>query len=521
MVTDQKNVLIVGAGPTGLTLACRCRQLGLDVRIIDRKPGPARTSNAIGLQYRVSEILQIMGIYDRFAGESCSPTAVNLYSGERQLLQFQFLADGRPGSAGTFEPRALMIPQSRTEELLGNFLSEIGGRVEWNTDLLDYHQREDGVSARLSVEGGKETWSGAWLVSCEGSHSRVRKQAGIAFRGKTYPLHFVLADFRINRGLPGGENHVWLHPDGAVALLPLPGDGLWRCIVELRSRPSGDTWTLLRDALSERVAVAAKFEIDAPEWVSGFDIHCRLVDRYRDGRIFLAGDAAHIHSYTGGQGIATGVQDAFNLAWKLARVAGGAPEALLDTYEEERRLQAEMVLRQTDRVTSLLISTTPWKRRLREWIVLPTLRSAWFQRRFFGKFTQLNVRYRQSLLSQGPRSGERAPDLALPEGTLFEKLRAGKPLILLGANVGSPALLAALMRLNLLPQIRGAGNSLIFVRPDGHFGLVQRSFRPRELKEYLKLVCDPERVEAAFSDTLHNELEPLCHALSPKSNARS
>jgi 2-polyprenyl-6-methoxyphenol hydroxylase-like FAD-dependent oxidoreductase len=334
------RVLIVGAGPTGLTLASRCLQLGLPVRIVDRKPGPTTTSNAIGLQYRVSEILAMLGVVDRFIEESHSPTAVKIHAADRELLSLRFdVSEGLCGQEA-FRPRPLMIPQSRTESILLDHLQSLGGKVQWNTEYLDCSVDGDRVQARLqSAEGQRESWQGSWLVSCEGAHSRIRHEAGIDFAGKTYPMAFVLADIAVRQGIEDLENHVWMHREGAIALLPLSQAGIWRLFVEVapdlvsRDLTSDQIWSEAQELLLERVPIARSFKVDKVIWASQFRIHCRLVNRYRSGPIFLAGDAAHVQSYTGGQGITTGMQDAFNLAWKLARVARGAPDALLDTYK--------------------------------------------------------------------------------------------------------------------------------------------------------------------------------------------
>ena len=232
-------------------------------------------------------------------------------------------------------------------------------------------------------------------MSCEGAHSLARKQANIAFRGKSYPLAFFMADVRMEGSLSHAENHVWLHADGSLAALPLPSPDTWRLFVEVTGQADrlqqAITVEQIQHCLSERAPHIDARIVGEPLWLSDFRINCRMVDRMHDGRVFLAGDAAHIHSPTGGQGITTGMQDAVNLAWKLARVSKGAPAALLETYDEERLPHAEEVLRETDRTTTLLFAPSRGLRLLRDTIVLPVLRNPWFQRRMFGKLSQLHV----------------------------------------------------------------------------------------------------------------------------------
>jgi 4,5-epoxidase len=259
-----------------------------------------------------------------------------------------------------------------------------------------------------------------------------------------------MADVRMEGKLPHTKNHVWLHPNGSLAALPLPAADTWRLFVEVtRQGVHVDRVISLADIrrfIAERAPAIDARIVGEPLWLSDFRINCRMVDRMHDGRVFLAGDAAHIHSPTGGQGITTGMQDAANLAWKLARVSRGAPGTLLDTYDEERLPHAAEVLRETDRTTSLMLEPNAILRAVRDGIVLPLLRSTWAQRRMFGKLSQLHVHYRGSSLSQDVRgrwpfyrlrAGDRAPDVALADSrtrtptTVFTLLQPLRPLVLL------------------------------------------------------------------------------------------
>jgi hypothetical protein len=283
--------------------------------------------------------------------------------------------------------------------------------------------------------------------------------------------------------------------------------------------------------------------VGRPLWLSDFRINCRMVDRMHDGRVFLAGDAAHIHSPTGGQGITTGMQDAANLAWKLARVARGAPSTLLDTYDEERLPHAEEVLRETDRTTTILFAPSRVLRLLRDKIVLPVLRNPWFQRRMFGKFSQLHVHYRQSSLSRERRrgwwqsrgvirAGDRAPDVAFTDlrsdakTTLFRLMETLRPIVLFNGIADSHQWCDQLelvdidaYAVTLTPSVRAGHPRLLFdhtgdfaglyglrsafillIRPDGHVGLVQMPPDSVHLLTYLSLICDPIRLQRAFAD---------------------
>lgn len=546
------QVLIVGAGPTGLSLACQCLRQGLRVRVIDKQPGPSTTSKAIGLQYRVSEILDYMGVADRFLARSGSPTNVNMYAGGDRLVTLRFSGFAEVTGQNAFAPRALMIPQCETEALLGELLRERGGQIEWDTSFVDFSQDAGRVVARLRRPDGREELVECdYLVSCEGAHSVIRKQAGLEFSGKTYPLAFLMADVEADWTLDHDENHVWFHQDGSFAALPLPRPRVWRLFVEISRQTNGSpnpaSLEFVREVMAQRTG-DRRTTLTNPAWISEFRVNCRMVDRYRVGRVLLAGDAAHIHSPTGGQGIATGIQDAINLAWKLGQVLRGAPDALLDTYQEERIPHAREVLRETDRTTSVFFAPTRAMRILRDRIVLPVLRNPRVQRRLFSKLSQLHVNYRESSLSCHQdsrrlpwkqtriRAGDRAPDVAFTRAgsgqqtRLFELLGPMRPIVLLGAAGAATSeerlqdVVGLLGRseieaYRIVPpevagQPGGAGclvdtfgdfrriygmsdEFLCLVRPDGHVGLFQRPVQHGALRTYLSAICAPTERQLA------------------------
>jgi hypothetical protein len=335
-----------------------------------------------------------------------------------------------------------------------------------------------------------------------------------------------------------------LHQDGSLAALPLPAPGTWRLFVEV-TRQSDQLQRAIalediRRLMAERAPDMNATIVGEPLWLSDFRISCRMVDRMHDRRVFLAGDAAHIHSPTGGQGITTGMQDAANLAWKLARVSRGAPRTLLNTYDEERLPHAAEVLRETDRTTNILFAPNPALRILRDVVVLPILRSAWVQRRMFGTFSQLHVHYRGSSLSRNGggwhrarlRAGDRAPDVAFANArsgtrtTLFTLMAPLRPVVLV-SGVPDPADLCDRLRsldvdgyvvedaqetgshsrASGLRDVYGdfatlyglKNNFVCLIRPDGHVGLVQSASQRQGLVDYLELISDPVQVRRAFA----------------------
>ncbi len=489
-----------------------------------------------------------MGIVERFIARGGSPTAVNINIGARRLVQLRFLASGTESGREAFAPKAIMIPQSETEEILGGLLWERGGQIEWETEFLGYRENAETVVCRARHrDDAEEQITSKWLVSCEGAHSVARQQAGITLTGKTYPLAFFLADVELDGPLTHGENHVWLHADGSFAALPFAQPRAWRLFIDVTKShlPQGElSLGVIKDLMTERTGERG-MTISNPTWISEFRIHCRMVDRYRCGRVLLAGDAAHIHSPTGGQGIVTGIQDVTNVAWKLARVLRGAPEALLDTYEEERLPKAREVLNETDRTTRLLLAPRLVTRLFRDLVLLPIMRMAWIQRKLFSKLAQLHVNYRGSSLSQHeatapgrPRvflkAGDRAPDVCFEncrsggKVTLFELLEPMRPVALIGvaepnafqsnrvaglfaeADVAAyflvpesaPQVVAEYLR-DLHGDFRRlygmTGEFLCLIRPDDHIGLFQQPINERSLRQYLAKLASRNSSAAAAS----------------------
>lgn len=548
---DHTEVLIVGAGPTGLVLAGQLARLGVAFRIIDKNLHPSTTSKAIGLQYRVSEVLDWMGLTEQFRTKAVELTAgVSCYVKGAKLLTL------RPGrfaaqiGRDAFVPRPLIIPQSDTEAILGESLRKRGGRVEWGTAFVDFHHGPAGVVSHLQCADGSETLvESDYLVSCEGAHSLVRKQGGFSFEGKTYPMKFFMADVELDWRYCRNEVHAWMHPDGVLAAMAMPGQKRWRLMIDsgksVADGPAKVTLPLVQEILVERTGDREARAVN-PTWLTEFKINCRMVDRFRNGRVFLAGDAAHIHSPSGGQGIVTGVQDAYNLAWKLAAVLrDGAPDRLLDTYGEERLPAAREVLRATDHNTNVFFATTPLGRLLRDRVFLPILRLPWMQERLIRKMSQLDKNYRASSLSAHQdrrlftmgvrvRAGDRTPDVVFEDPatevrtSLFRLLGRGGLLALVGPGRGADRrtsrIVAALARLGVeafvvtaagvpvpdeLPclidvhgdfrRLYGARGEFIYlIRPDGHVGLFQCPIREDALKTYLARLRPAATIEQAF-----------------------
>ena len=417
------EVLIVGAGPTGLTLAAQLQALGVRPRIVDRQPDRVHESRALVAQPRTLEVLRGLEATEELLARGNDAVWLRLHADGRavRVRLFGF------GLADTAFPFLLFVSQAETEAVLGDRLAAGGGRVERNLELVSFTTDPDGVSCTLRHRDGRtERVRARFLVGCDGAASTVRRGAGIPFQGGTYPQTFALADLEIDGGLETDSAHSFLGPASVLFCFPLGRPASWRILVmdpALQGHRDPDRPTLPKlQALADRLT-GSRLRLRDPVWLSYFGLQHRHAARYRAGPVFLAGDAAHVHSPAGGQGMNTGVQDAWNLGWKLALVARGlADEILLDSYQAERRPVGRFVVRFTDRAFAAATSTNPLVRTLRTRLlprVLPlALRFEPGVAAGFRTVAQLGIHYRHSpavqegrpRLRRGPRAGDRLPD---------------------------------------------------------------------------------------------------------------
>jgi len=347
-----QNVLIVGAGPVGLTLAIELTRYGVPVRILERAAHSTDKSKAIVLWSRTLELLDRQpGGSAPFVERGFKVDAVSFLAGDKVIGRVTM------GSVQSPYPYALMLPQSETERLLEAHLHALGLKVEREVDVTAVNLRADGADATIRhADGHENKISADWLAGCDGAHSLVRHTVGATFAGKTMDSNWMLADVHM-RGylLPDTEASVYWHKDGAFVIFPI-SPGRYRLLADLPAagevHPPVPTLTDVQ-AMIERRGPRGMIAFD-PIWLAGFRINGRKVSSYRWGRAFLCGDAAHVHSPAGGQGMNTGMQDAFNLGWKLAAVASGrGGEKLLDSYNLERSEVGEHVLANAQRLTAV------------------------------------------------------------------------------------------------------------------------------------------------------------------------
>jgi 2-polyprenyl-6-methoxyphenol hydroxylase-like FAD-dependent oxidoreductase len=488
----MKPVLVVGAGPVGMTMAAELARYGVPVRLVDRAARQTDKSKALVLWSRTLELLDRGGSGGSapFIAAGFKVDAVNIAAGERRIGRVSL------ASARSPYPYALMLPQSETERLLENRVQELGVRVDREVELASFTETETetegGVEAVLRhADGRLETFSAAWLVGCDGAHSAVRHALGATFDGVTLDSDWMLADVHM-RGYPcpDTEASVYWHRDGVLVVFPI-SPGRYRIIADLP--PSGGQHppapTLVQtQAVIDRRGPQGMSAFD-PIWLAAFRINSRKVSRYRWGRTFLAGDAAHIHSPAGGQGMNTGMQDAFNLAWKLAMVVRGVcGEPLLDSYGPERSAVGDQVLKAATRLTAVGTLRNPVAQSVRNLVGHVMLGLAPVQQAFADAMTEVSIGYPASPLNGPSLRGVPAPgERVVPAADQIPAGAGGAPLFALFAE-RTPAVADLLRQLGGLldrevrrPVREGA---ILLVRPDGYAACA--ADRPAVIAGYLE-----------------------------------
>jgi 2-polyprenyl-6-methoxyphenol hydroxylase-like FAD-dependent oxidoreductase len=337
------DVLVVGAGPTGLTLAASLIARGVRTTVVDRQATMAHTSRAGAVNARTLEVLEDLDVTRRLVKEGVVAPQFTIRDRRRTLMRLDF------GGLTTDYPYTLLVPQNITEKLLLDRLIELGGTVLRPKALTMIAQDADGVTA--TFDDG-DVIRARYAVGADGIHSVVREQAGIGFQGGAYEESFVLADVRMSGDVPVGEVILFWATAGLTVVAPLP-DGSYRIVAPVSDAPESPSVELIQQLLDTRGSGAGRMVVKDVIWGSRFRIHHRVADTYRAGRLLLSGDAAHVHSPAGGQGMNLGIQDAVALADALARVLAGEPDSVLDDYSEARLPVARQVVEMTDRLTRL------------------------------------------------------------------------------------------------------------------------------------------------------------------------
>jgi 2-polyprenyl-6-methoxyphenol hydroxylase-like FAD-dependent oxidoreductase len=528
---EQLGVLVVGAGPTGLTLAAQLHALGASVRVVDRQLDRVHESRALAVLPRTLEVLRGLGVSQTLVERGNDAVRLQLHFGER-VVRTQLFDIGLEDTAYPF---LLFVSQAETEAVLNEHLAARGLQVERSVELVACAAAEEHVTCTLRHQDGSiEQLRARYVAGCDGARSSVRRLAGIPFEGGSYPQTFALGDLEVDGDIERGAAHTFIAAPGMLFFFPLGRPASWR-MIGMRPAVPGATEDEVppEPSLADVQAIADAFtggtlRLRDPVWLTYFRLHHRQAVHYRAGHVFLAGDAAHVHSPAGAQGMNTGIQDAWNLGWKLALVDRGlADEALLDSYEAERWPVGHFVLRFTDRATAIATSHSPLVRQIRTYVaprLAPlVLRFSRGRAYAFRTLSQLRVHYRRSpavdegqpALRRGPRAGDRLPDARIVdqghECWLQEALaKTTYHLLLCGpaeiwnndqlARLGERhASLVALHRLTrepapaVLHDVRGEALARLgvehaaqyLVRPDGHIGYRSAGTDLRGLERYL------------------------------------
>jgi len=461
---EEIDVLVVGAGPTGLTAACELARYGLKFRIIEKRAEPSDKSKALVVHARTLELLRLMGCADQFLQFGLRILGVNIYDANKRIAHLSLTDIDSPFQY------ALGIPQFHTERLLYEHLQSYKSDVERQTELLSISENSDHVTAIIrTAQGKEEKLRCKYLIACDGSHSSVRSSINESFDGGVYEELFQLADVKVNwePNQTYEELFAFSSAQGNAAFFPMPGER-WRVITVLPPGVPENDPTLEEIQANVDAVVPWKVTLSDPVWLSTFKVPYRRVKHYRHNRIFLAGDAAHCHSPVGGQGMNTGMQDVFNLVWKLAlAVHDQASEELLNSYHKERHAVAEQLMRSVDLMSRVNFIRAPLAREIRNRLAPLLINQQGIRNRIESFITEIGINYRNSPVvaeassdlllaalptpkydddphlgqwfqfSHGPKAGDRAPEAHMTDCAngqsvlLSDLLKTGKHNLLL------------------------------------------------------------------------------------------
>lgn len=509
----KTDVLIIGAGPTGLALACQLIRYGVDFVIIDKKETTTPYSKAIGVQARTLEIYEQIGLADKLRSLGSVANGAKLFAGGKLRGEIDF---SDIGEGMTPFPGVLIVEQGTHERLLYEYITSHSGDVLWNAELLSFEQDADTVKATVATRGATDTITAKYLVACDGAKSPVRHTLGLKFEGSTFERMFYVADVDIDWQYGSGGLFAFLMRHNLLVFFTMDGERRYRIVGTFPEEFSKDEGDALYEEIEEQIRRDAgiEFDITKVHWFSTYKVHTRHVDKFSFGRCFLAGDSAHIHSPAGAQGMNTGIQDGYNLAWKLAWVLNGNSSLeLLNTYNEERLPNAESLTRTTDRFFGLVADPNSFAAFVRLHIFpmaarfISRLKSV---RRFvYPRIAQLTVSYHGTSLSRNignfaVKAGDRMPWFKVDGRSVYDDLR--EPMFHLMIFYDGKSDMQPLPD-DLLKEWQGKIDShfyplyphiaeifgvdrsfFVILRPDNYVGLIANDFSSEVVRSYLKLV---------------------------------
>lgn len=505
----KTDVLIVGAGPTGLMAASLLTRSGIKCRLIDHGTDQARESRAIGIQAKSMELFHSMGLVDKFLakGQMIKGIKAYLHGKERMSLNFSDMARN-----DTPYPFVFILPQSETESILIEDLENHSMKVERQTTLLDFHQNEDYVEAIiLTADGKKEVVQARFMIGCDGSHSLVREHLNLEFKGGSYASQFIMSDAKVEWEFDHEHLRAFIDPGSIGIFFPIKGDHSSRVLTvrEVDLEPDTKTTTAYPASVLEieknfaEVSHQKNLRLSNPTWVTKYHVHHRCVDKLQVGRVFLAGDSAHIHSPAGAQGMNTGLQDAANLCWKMVRVIKGYSDiSLLETYHQERWPVAQKVLHFTDRFFSVATSRNKNLIKVRDMlfpVVTKFLMNKSFGRKFIFSFvSQLGIHYHpNSVVARG--AGRRVPNFELGDGRkAFDLLTPIQFHLFVFGDEEVKEIFPG-TKIHYLKTSPYKSKGLLLVRPDGYSAFESEVINEKNMKQIRSMLRISERREEQLS----------------------
>ena len=506
----KTDVIIVGAGPTGLALAGQFIRYGVDFVIFDKNETTTPHSKAIGVQARTLEIYEHIGLADKLIEQGAIAGKVRLIADGKVRGEVEF---GEIGAGLSPFPFVLFVEQGRHEKVLYDFIKASGKEVLWNTEIESFTQDDaSGVRAKVKNASGEiQEIEAKYLVGCDGAKSFVRRALGLAFEGGTFERMYYVADMRIDWEFSHDAFHGFLMKDSMLAFFPMTGENQWRVVGTFPEEFAKDEGDVLYEEIEERIKQDAQIKLDVTnvDWFSTYKVHTRSVNKFSVGRCFLAGDSAHIHTPAGAQGMNTGIQDGYNLAWKIRLALRGKGDAvkILETYNEERLENAKNLLETTDRMFELAVSPKWFISYLRTNIFPYIARFAFsidaVKKFAFPRVSQIGINYRGSSLSESNgkfsvKAGDRMPYFTVEGASVYDKLHQPKfHLITFFDGSGNPPdfpenEFSELMDFHDLPlyphiaKIFGSNKSfMLLLRPDNYIGFISSEISTEVLKRYL------------------------------------
>ena len=517
------DVLIVGAGPSGLSLAGQLLRYGVDFVIVEKNESVTAYSKAIGVHARTLEIFDQIGLAHEAVSQGTVAGAARLViDGEiRGELPFSDIGKGMSPF-----PFVLMLEQSKTERLLYEYLKKHQSDVWWQTELESLTQDAQGVLTQVRTAGNeKQSIAAKYIVGCDGPKSLVRHSLGLEFEGSTFERIFYVADAQIDWQMSHNTLHVCFSPNSFVVFFPLKGEKRYRIVGVFPEGFNKDDGEILYEEIETRIRTEAKLELEIHdvEWFSTYKVHTRHVNKFSAGRGFLAGDSAHIHTPAGAQGMNTGIQDGYNLAWKLALVLHGEADAsLLDSYNQERLENAKRLVNTTDRFFGFAAGTD-WLMNFLRLHVLPPIAKNIFNldavRRFvFPTLSQIGINYRHSSLSDHDgdedfdvKAGDRMPYFLVDGQNVFDRLRQPKFHFLAFSNNPSTCRneldseLVDFTALAISPEVEeifGTNRDFsLLLRPDNHVGVISSTISSANVREYLSEFISRSKTQRREEDS--------------------